>query len=118
MQCLYRSDYGPVDPGFDPFAQHGALLKGYEAHVYELAQARNIGQLEAMERKLARGETIQWCEQGYGWVYRPHVTAFFDFALIFLIIPWLLLRVLPRFGHAFVRMRKPRNAAHPAGESR
>ncbi len=100
MQCLYRGDYGPADPGFDPFAEHGALLKGFEAHVYALSQAQNRGQLEAMKRQLARGETIQWCDQGYGWTYAPATTDFFYVILFLLILPWLVLRVLPRLRRA------------------
>ncbi len=96
MQCLYKSDYGPIDPGFDPFAGHGRLLSGYEAHVRALSQAQNLGQLEAMERKLQKGEPILWCDQGYGWVYQPEVAGFFEFVLPLLILPWIILRVLPR----------------------
>jgi len=94
MSCLYQSDYGPVDPSFDPLAGDGALL-AVEAHVRALSQAQNRGQLEAMKRQLQRGQTIQWCDQGYSWTYAAPVTAFFDGAFVFLILPWLVLRVLP-----------------------
>ena len=96
MRCLYQSDYGPADPAFDPFAEHGALLKGFETHTFELSQAQNRGQLEAMKRQLLRGETIQWCDQGYGWTAAPQTTDFFYAVAAFLILPWLVLRVLPR----------------------
>ncbi len=95
MQCLYKSDYGPIDPGFDPFAGKGALMHGYEAHVYALSQAQNRGQLEAMERQLDRGEPIRWCDQGYGWTYSPAANAFVLVIVFVLILPWLALRVLP-----------------------
>jgi hypothetical protein len=96
MECLYKTDYGPADPGFNPLAGNGQLVKGFEARLSVLAQAKNLGQLEAMERKLARGQTIQWCDQGYGWTYGPAPTDFFYLILFFLILPWLALRVLPR----------------------
>jgi hypothetical protein len=96
MQCLYKSDYGPADPSFDPLAGHGVLLKGFEGHAAALARAQNLGQLEAMKRALLRRETIQWCDQGYGWTETPAVTGFFFVILFALILPWLVLRVLPR----------------------
>ena len=115
MQCLYKSDYGPADPGFDPFAGHGEMLKGFEAQVYVLAQAQNRGQLEAMKRQLARGETVQWCDQGYGWTYASETNGFFYAILAVLILPWLALRVLPR-------LRRSRVAHHaravPSGHVR
>jgi hypothetical protein len=95
MRCLYRSDYGPIDPGFDPLAGNGELLKGFETHIPELSQAQNRGQLEAMQRQLERGQSIQWCDQGYGWAYAAPVDAFFDGVLVLLILPWLVLRVVP-----------------------
>jgi hypothetical protein len=110
MSCLYPSDYGPVDPGFDPLASDGALLAGVEAHVRALSQAQNRGQLEAMKRQLQRGQTIQWCDQGYGWTYAAPVTVFFDAAFIFLILPWLVLRVV-------LALRRRRRALTSAGVS-
>jgi hypothetical protein len=109
MSCLYQSDYGPVDPSFDPLAGDGALLTGFEAQAGVLSQAQNRGQLEAMKRQLQRGETIQWCDQGYGWTYASPVTAFFDVAFIFLILPWLVLRVVPaprRRRHTFTAAKE------------
>jgi hypothetical protein len=110
MSCLYQSDYGPVDPSFDPVAGNGALLIGVEAHVRALSQAQNRGQLEAMKRQLQRGQTIQWCDQGYGWTYAAPVTAFFDVAFVLLILPWLVLRVVPA-------LRRRRRALTTAKES-
>lgn len=106
MECLYKSDYGPADPSFDPAAGNGRLLKGFETHLPVLLQAQNRGQLEAMERQLARGQTIRWCDQGYGWTYGPGPTDFFYVILAVLILPWLALRILPRLR------RRP--AARPA----
>lgn len=105
MSCLYASDYGPADPSFDPFADNGALLQGFEGHVYQLATAQNLGQLEAMKRKLAHGEEVTWCEQGYGWVHGGAPTAFFDVVVPLLILPWLLFRVLPRLWSGLGRAR-------------
>jgi hypothetical protein len=65
--CLYRSDYGPPTPGFSI----GSIGDGLETHASELATAWNPGQLAAMKRQLLRGETVPWCEPGYGWVEAP-----------------------------------------------
>ena len=105
MSCLYASDYGPPNPSFDPFADNGALLQGFEGHVYQLATAQNLGQLEAMKRKLAHGEKVTWCEQGYGWVHDGAPTAFFDVVVPLLILPWLLFRALPRLRRALGQAR-------------
>lgn len=90
--CLFRSDYGPADPHFDPLAQGGALIKGDEAHAALLARAENLGQLQAMERKLARGQEVAWCDQGYGWVHQPVIEYGFVFALIAIVLPYFLWR--------------------------
>ncbi len=108
--CLYPSDYGPPDPGFDPFAGNGEMLKGFEGHVYQLAAAQNRGQLEAMKRKLAHDQEIVWCDQGYGWTYQAHPAQFFEIVFAVLILPWLVLRVFPRV-HARARPRRWRSPA-------
>lgn len=110
MRCLYTSDYGPPDPSFDPFAGKGELLRGFEGHTYQLATAQNLSQLEAMKRKLARGEEIVWCDQGYGWTYEPHTAQFFEIVVAGLILPWLVLRIFPR-ARAWSRPRPRRSAA-------
>jgi hypothetical protein len=88
VACLYESDYGAPDPGFDPFADGGRLVAGFAAHHGQLARARNLGQLQAMERTIARGGEIVWCEQGYGWVYARSVDAMFAAIVIAVILPY------------------------------
>jgi hypothetical protein len=96
MACLYRSDYGPSDPSFDPLGGGGALIKGFEAHLSDLAAAHNIGQLQAIERKLLRGETVGWCDQGYGWAEQPMVQDLMIVAAIALILPYALWKLRMR----------------------
>jgi hypothetical protein len=98
MYCLYASDYGPADPAFDPFVGNGHLLQGFGSHVSELATARNFAQLQAMERQLQRGQEIAWCDQGYGWAYRQPVNDFFIVAMIAVVLPYVVLRLVPRIG--------------------
>jgi hypothetical protein len=88
VPCLYESDYGAPDPGFDPFADGGRLVAGFAAQDRQLARAKNLGQLQAMERTLARGDEILWCEQGYGWVYGRSVDALFAAIVIAVILPY------------------------------
>ena len=95
MSCLYRSDYGAPDPHFNPLANNGQLLQGYASHRTQLAGAQNIGQLEAMKRKFDHGETVQWCDQGYGWVYGWKVDYFFGVVLVVFVIPYALMRFFP-----------------------
>ena len=93
MHCLYRSDYGPSVVGFDPATGGGIRLSGFETHRADLMRAQNLGQLEAMKRQLVRGERIQWCDQGYGWVYQPRVDGFVDAVLVLVVAPWFVWRV-------------------------
>jgi hypothetical protein len=96
MNCLYASDYGPADPAFDPLADGGRLLRGFEAHASALARAQNLGQVEAMERQLQRGQEILWCEQGYSWVYDRNVDYFLATLAILVILPYFVFRLLPK----------------------
>jgi hypothetical protein len=82
MTCLYASDYGPAEPGFNALRDGGTLIKGFEASAPLLAEARNLGQLQAMERVLMRGDTVRWCDQGYGWSEGMQFHALFAAVLI------------------------------------
>lgn len=95
MSCLYASDYGAPQPGCDSLAGEGRFIKGFESHRAELARAQNLGQLQAMERKFAKGEGVTWCDNGYGWVYDAKVGDFFGAIFAFVILPWLVMRVAP-----------------------
>jgi hypothetical protein len=106
MLCLYASDYGPANPAFDPLADGGRLIQGFEAHVSELAKAQNLSQIEAMERQLQRGQDILWCEQGYSWVYDRNVEYFFAAFAILVILPYIVLRLFPRLRNDVARLRR------------
>jgi hypothetical protein len=107
MSCLFASDYGPPQPGFDPLAAQGRLIQGFEAHRAQLMTAQNLDQLQAMERKFAKGETVAWCDNGYQWVYDQKVGDFFGAIIAFVIIPWLVLRVAPALA-ARMGLKAPR----------
>jgi hypothetical protein len=97
MRCLYRSDYGPPDPKFEAFSD-GIMPDGLtRSDVAVLATAQNVGQFEAMQRKLAKGEAVVWCDQGYGWVHEPVVEGFFAIGAA-LVFPLALFRLMRRLG--------------------
>lgn len=104
MACLYATDYGPPDLQFDATANGRKLIKGVESHAAVLARAQNLGQLQAMERRLTKGETITWCDNGYGWVYDQKVDDLFGAIIAFVILPWFVLRVAPVIA---ARLRAP-----------
>jgi hypothetical protein len=96
MPCLYRSDYGPPDATFDPSAEGGVLLRGFETHTSELMRAQNRGQLDAMKRQLQHGQQIQWCDSGYSWAYQTPVEHMFNIIIVAVVLPWVFARfVLP-----------------------
>ena len=110
MPCLYASDYGPPEPGFDPLADGGRLITGFEAHAAELGRATNLGQLEAMQRVLRRNDDITWCDQGYGWVEGGGVHALFAAILACVILPyavWTLRARRPAASGFFLRRLHP-----------
>ncbi|HTZ80133.1 MAG TPA: hypothetical protein VMC10_19645 [Stellaceae bacterium] len=95
--CLFASDYGATDPGFDPLTGGGTLIRGFESHRAELAKAQNLGQLEAMKRQINRGEAVVWCDQGYGWVYDRHLDYLFEVLAVGVILPYFAMRLVQRF---------------------
>lgn len=113
MTCLFPSDYGPPQPGFDPLAGHGRLIQGFDSHRAQLMTAQNLDQLQAMERKFAKGETVAWCDNGYQWVYDQKVGDFFGAIIAFVIIPWLLLRVAPALA-ARMGLKAPSGKQSPS----
>ncbi|HEV2551949.1 MAG TPA: hypothetical protein VGU20_31870 [Stellaceae bacterium] len=109
MRCLYRSDYGPPDPSFEAF-NDGIVPNGVtRSDVAVLATAENIGQFEAMQRKLAKGEAIIWCDQGYGWVHDPMIEGFFALSAA-LVVPLALFRLMRRLGFLRARTSKQRRS--------
>ncbi len=115
MNCLYASDYGPADPSFNALVDGGRLFRGYEAHTSELARAQNLGQLQAMERQLQRGESIAWCDQGYAWTEGPAVHVFLAGFMIFVALPYAIKRLTPQLWRRLVsllhRLHKARAVA-------
>jgi len=87
MVCLFHGDYGPPDPAFN-------LGSGstWVVDANSLKEARNLGEAEAIQRHLLRGEVVSWCDQGYAWVDQDAVVWFYFAAFLFVILPYLLMR--------------------------
>jgi hypothetical protein len=74
MPCLSHGDYGPADPAFDLSAALHPGARGWMVNARPLKDARNIGEAEAVERHLIRGEPISWCDQAYAWAAQDVVS--------------------------------------------
>jgi hypothetical protein len=92
MVCLFHDDYGPADPKFlvpgpasvkTKWVVDASLLKG----------ARNIGEAEAIQRHMLRGESITWCHQGYSWVDQDAIGWFYLAAFVFVVLPYLVMKI-------------------------
>ena len=87
MVCLFHGDYGPADPAFN-------LGSGstWVVDANSFRDARNLGEAEAIQRHLLRGEPVSWCDQGYAWVDQSAVSWFYLAAFLFVILPYLIMR--------------------------
>jgi len=52
-----------------------------------LATAENPRQMDALLRRLEHGDSVTWCETGYGWVQHPPVADGFTLAATFILLP-------------------------------
>jgi len=100
MRCLFHGDYGRPDPDF---TVSGSMAARHALTIDPslLKQARNIGEAEAIQRHVLRGESVSWCHQGYSWVDQNAIGWFYIAALAFVVIPYLLLKIADmrrRFG--------------------
>src|SRR6267143_5220909 len=87
MVCLFYGVYGPADPAFD--LGSGSTLV---VDANSLTGARNLGEAEAIQRHLVRGEPVSWCSQGYAWVDQDAVGWFYVAAFLFVILPYLIIK--------------------------
>jgi hypothetical protein len=63
---------------------------------HSLKDARNIGEAEAIQRHLLRGEPVSWCDQGYAWVGQEAVGWFYAAAFLLVVLPYLVTRIKAR----------------------
>jgi 4-amino-4-deoxy-L-arabinose transferase-like glycosyltransferase len=106
MVCLFHGDYGPADPAFKPDGASTANGPAWSVDAGLLKQAHNIGEAEAIERHLIHGETVSWCDQGYAWVEQDAITWFYIAALLFVVLPYLIVRIRRRAKDASWGLRR------------
>jgi hypothetical protein len=116
MVCLFHGDYGPADPGF-AVAGLTALGHRWSIDASLLKGARNLQEAEAIQRHVLRGESVTWCHQGYSWVDQPAIRWFYVAAFIFVVLPWLLMKIknaVPQWsGSAALRGDRPATELSP-----
>jgi hypothetical protein len=61
-----------------------------------LKNARNIGEAQAIERHLIRGESVSWCDQGYAWVEQDAISWFYAAAFLFVVLPYVIFKIKAR----------------------
>jgi 4-amino-4-deoxy-L-arabinose transferase-like glycosyltransferase len=91
MVCLFHGDYGPADPAFNL-----GSASTWVVDANSLKDARNLGEAEAIQRHLLRGEPVSWCDQGYAWVDQDAVGWLYLAAFLFVILPYLIMRARAR----------------------
>jgi hypothetical protein len=87
MRCLYRGDYGPADPGFDAGTVAHALGTQFPAYTNVLATAQNVRQMDALLRRLEHGDSVAWCETGYGRALHQPSSDGFTLAATLILLP-------------------------------
>ena len=92
MVCLFHDDYGPPDPSFAVSAARAAV-HGWAVDASLLKAAHNIGEAEAIQRHVLRGESVSWCHQGYSWVDQNAIGWFYVAAFVFVVLPYLVIRI-------------------------
>jgi hypothetical protein len=96
MACLYHSDYGPADSAFHLDVASHIGMREWLVDARLLKDAHNIGEAEAIQRHLIRGESVSWCDQGYAWAQQDAISWFYIAALLFVVLPYLIFRVRSR----------------------
>src|SRR5271166_2971294 len=93
MVCLFHDDYGPADPAFNLGTGVPSGMREWVIDARILKDAHNLGEAEAIQRHLLRGEPVSWCDQGYAWVEQDAVGWFYVAAFCLVVLPYLIVRV-------------------------
>ena len=93
MVCLFHGDYGPADPAFIIDAGPASGGHGWAIDASLLKNARNIGEAEAIQRHVVRGDPISWCDQGYAWVDQDAIGWRYVAAFLLVVVPYLTMKV-------------------------
>jgi len=71
-------------------------MRGWMVDATLLKSARNIGEAEAIQRHLIRGESVSWCDQGYAWAEQDAISWFYAAAFLFVVLPYLIFKIKAR----------------------
>jgi hypothetical protein len=93
MVCLYHGDYGPADPAFDLGAASHFVGRGWVVDAGLPKEARNVGEAEAIQRHVIRGEAVSWRDQGYAWAEQDAVGWFYLAGFVFVVFPYLIFKI-------------------------
>jgi hypothetical protein len=93
MVCLFHGDYGPLDPAFAVSTAAGAAVHGWTVDPRLLKDAHNIGEAEAIQRHVLKGEVVSWCHQGSAWVDQDAIGWFYLAAFVFVVLPHLFMKI-------------------------
>jgi hypothetical protein len=113
MVCLFHGDYGPSDPAF---SVSGANGHGWTIDPGLLTEARNVGEAEAIQRHVLRGESVSWCHQGYSWVDQDAVGWFYIAAFVFVVLPYLVKKIKTlnrKHGEGYAPRQSPQASSRP-----
>ena len=103
IKCARIDPYGPADPAFSLSAPSQSGVPGWVVDARLLKGARNIGEAEAIQRHVIRGESVSWCDQGYSWVEQDAVSWFYLAAFLLVVLPYLTFKVKARGERRFDR---------------
>jgi hypothetical protein len=92
MVCLFHGDYGPPDPAFT-VSGASAAVHGWAVDASLLTEARNIGEAQAIQRYVLKGEAVSWCHQGYSWVDQDAIGWAYIAAFVFVVLPYLVMKI-------------------------
>jgi hypothetical protein len=106
MVCLFHGDYGPADPAFHVGGGPASDGRGWVVDASLLKDARNIGEAEAIQRHVLRGDAVSWCDQGYAWVEQDAVSWFYAAALLLIVLPYLIVRIKGRTKSASGKLKR------------
>jgi len=110
MVCLFHGDYGPPDPAFAVSSAPGAPIHSWAVDASLLTGARNIGEAEAIQRHVLKGEAVSWWHQGYAWVDQDAIGWFYLAAFVLVVLPYLAMKIRTlsfRFGSGNTARRLP-----------
>ena len=115
MVCLFHGDYGPPDPAFT-VSGASAAVHGWAVDASLLKEARNIGEVEAIQRHVLRSEAVSWCHQGYSWVDQDAIGWFYIAAFVFVVLPYLVMKI-KALSHRLRRGDAPRQSPEEPSRS-